>query len=117
MKDTAAAKAGLQIGDRITRIEDVQNPTWEQVDLKEALSPGQPLSVQVERDGKSIEKTVVPEPAGLDQIGFAGWAPKEQKVTITDLTPGQAGGKGRAERGRPDCGARRQAGSGAGGDG
>src|SRR5579864_1110100 len=87
LKDTAAAKAGLQIGDRITRIEDVQNPTWEQVDLKEALSPGQPLDVQVERDGKTLDKTVVPEPAGLDQIGFAGWAPKEQQVTITDLTP------------------------------
>ena len=45
MKDTPAAKAGFQIGDRITRIDDVQNPTWEQVDLKEALSPGQPLDV------------------------------------------------------------------------
>jgi regulator of sigma E protease len=87
MKDTAAAKAGLQIGDRITRIEEVQNPTWEQVDLKEALNPGQPLSIEVERNGQTIEKTVVPEPAGLDQIGFAGWAPKEQKVTITDLQP------------------------------
>jgi regulator of sigma E protease len=87
MKDTAAAKAGLQIGDRITRIEEVQNPTWEQVDLKEALSPAQPLDVQVERNGQTLEKTVVPEPAGLDQIGFAGWAPKEQQVTITDLTP------------------------------
>src|SRR6202163_1158834 len=28
LKDTAAAKAGFQIGDRITRIDDVQNPTW-----------------------------------------------------------------------------------------
>ncbi len=87
MKDTAAAKAGLQIGDRITQIEDIQNPTWEQVDLKEALSPGQPLSVAVERNGQKIERTVVPEPAGLDQIGFAGWAPKEKTVTITDLQP------------------------------
>jgi len=85
MKDTAAAKAGLQIGDRITRIDGVQNPTWEQVDLKEALSPGQPLGVAVERNGQTIEKTIVPEAAGLDQIGFAGWAPKEKSVTITDL--------------------------------
>jgi len=87
MKDTAAAKAGLQIGDRITRIEDIQNPTWEQVDLKEALNPGQPLSVEVERNGQRIAKTVTPEPAGLDQIGFAGWAPKEKTVVITDLQP------------------------------
>ena len=88
LKDTAAAKAGFQIGDRILRIDGVENPTWEQVDLKEALSPGQPLDVVVERDGKSIEKTVVPEASGVDQIGFAGWAPKEQTVTITDLVSG-----------------------------
>ena len=87
-QDSAAAKAGFQIGDRITRIEGVQNPTWEQVDLKEALSPGQPLDVVVDRNGQSIEKTVVPEASGVDQIGFAGWAAKERIVTITDLVSG-----------------------------
>jgi len=83
--DSAAAKAGLQVGDRITRIDDVQNPTWEQVDLKQAMSPGQPLVVEVERNGQTLTKTVVPEATGIDQIGFAGWAPKEQPVTITDI--------------------------------
>jgi regulator of sigma E protease len=87
MKDTAASKAGLQIGDRIARIEDITNPTWEQVELKEALSPGQPLSVEIERNGQLIDKTLVPEAAGVDQIGSAGWTPKEPKVTITDLQP------------------------------
>jgi regulator of sigma E protease len=84
-KDTPAAKAGFEIGDRITRIDGVENPTWEQVDLKQALSPGQPLLVDIERNGRTIEKTVVPEATGLDQIGYAGWAPKEDTVTITDL--------------------------------
>ena len=84
-KDTPAAKAGFQIGDRITRIGDVQNPTWEQVDQEQALSPGQPLSVDVERNGQRLEKTVVPEAMGIDGIGFAGWTPKEDTVTITDL--------------------------------
>jgi regulator of sigma E protease len=88
LKDTAAAKAGLQPGDRITRVDGVQNPTWEQVELKEALSPGQQLDVQVDRDGKLIDKTVVPEATGVDQIGFAGWTPKEQTVVITDLVEG-----------------------------
>jgi regulator of sigma E protease len=87
-KDTPAAKAGFQIGDRITRIDDVQNPTWEQIDLKQALSPGQPLIVDVERNGQTLEKTVVPEAMGLDQIGYAGWAPKEDTVTIVDLQDG-----------------------------
>jgi len=83
--DSAAAKAGLQIGDRITRIDDVQNPTWEQVELRQALSPGQPLVIDVERNGQTLTKTLVPEATGLDQIGYAGLAPKEDTVTITDL--------------------------------
>jgi regulator of sigma E protease len=87
-KDSAAAKAGLQIGDRITRIEDVQNPTWKDVDMKEALNPGQPLDVVIERNGQTINKTVVPQPEGLDRIGYAGWAPKENAIIITDLQPG-----------------------------
>src|ERR1043166_5155059 len=93
LKDTAAAKAGFEVGDHITRIDDVQNPSWEQVGLKEALNPGQPLSVQVERNGKLLDKTVVPEPTGVDQIGYAGWAPKENSVIITDLVSGMPADK------------------------
>ncbi|MGB8062136.1 MAG: RIP metalloprotease RseP [Candidatus Sulfotelmatobacter sp.] len=88
LKDTAAAKAGFEVGDRITKIDGVQNPTWEQVELKEALSPGQPLDVQVDRGGKILDRTVVPEATGVDQIGYAGWAPKESTVIITDLVSG-----------------------------
>jgi regulator of sigma E protease len=84
-KDTPAAKNGLQIGDLITRIGDVQNPTWEQIEQEEALSPGQPLVVDVQRNGQTLEKTVAPEPMGIDGIGYAGWSPKEETVTITDL--------------------------------
>jgi regulator of sigma E protease len=84
-KDTPADKAGFQIGDRITRINEIQNPTWEQIDQEQALSPGQPLVVDVARNGQTLEKTVVPEAMGVDQIGYAGWTPKESSVTITDL--------------------------------
>jgi len=93
LKDTAAAKAGLEVGDRITRVEDIQNPSWEQVELKEALSPGQPLAIQIDRNGQTLDKTVVPEPTGVDQIGYAGWAPKESTVTITDLVSGMPADK------------------------
>ena len=93
LKDTAAAKAGFEVGDRITRVDGIDNPTWEQVGLKEMLSPGQPLDVQIDRGGKIFEKTIVPEANGVDQIGFAGWAPKEQTVTITDLVEGMPADK------------------------
>jgi regulator of sigma E protease len=93
LKDTAAAKAGFAVGDRITRVDDIQNPSWEQVQLKEFLSPNQPLDVQIERNGKLVDKTIVPEATGVDQIGFAGWTPKEQTVTITDLVEGMPADK------------------------
>src|SRR5580658_1771154 len=84
-KDTPAGKAGFQIGDRIAHIGDIQNPTWEQVQQEEAMSPGQPLVVEIERNGQALEKTVLPEGMGVDQIGQAGWAPVEDTLTITDL--------------------------------
>ena len=93
LKDTPAAKAGFEVGDRITRIDGVLNPNWEQVDLKEALSPGQPLDVQVERNGKLLDKTVTPQASGVDQIGFAGWTPQEKTLTITDLVEGMPADK------------------------
>ncbi|HUJ96397.1 MAG TPA: RIP metalloprotease RseP [Terriglobales bacterium] len=88
IKDSAAAKAGIQAGDRIVRIDDTTNPDWEQVEQKEALSPGQALPVTVERAGKNLDFTVVPEATGVDQIGFAGWTAKEKNITITELQPG-----------------------------
>jgi regulator of sigma E protease len=88
IKDTPAARAGFQAGDRITRIDGIENPNWEQVETKEYLSPGQPLDVTVDRGGKPISRTIFPEPAGIDQIGMAGWSPKQPCICISDLTPG-----------------------------
>jgi len=85
LPDTPAAKAGVQIGDRITRLDGIDNPTWKQVDPKEALSPNQPLDVIVDRGGKSFEQTIVPEAYGINQMGFAGWVPKEPSVTVTEI--------------------------------
>jgi len=88
LPDTPAAKAGIQIGDRIARLDGIENPTWKQIDPKEALSPNQPLDITIERAGKSFEKTIVPEAYGINQMGFAGWVPKEPSVTVTDLEKG-----------------------------
>jgi regulator of sigma E protease len=88
VQDTPAAKAGIQVGDRIVRIDGIQNPTWEQVIPREALNPNQPLEVTIQRGSQTLTKTIVPEPYGPNQMGSAGWAPKEPNFPITDLEAG-----------------------------
>jgi regulator of sigma E protease len=86
--NTPAEKAGIQIGDKIVRVEDIENPNWEQVDVKAALSPNQPLKFGIERDGKVTEKLLVPEPFGPNQYGDIGWVPKESSVPLTVVEHG-----------------------------
>lgn len=85
--DSPAAKLGLQPGDRIVRIDNLENPTWEQVQPKVELSPNQPLDIAIQRGGQTFSKTIVPEAYGLSQIGSAGWDPR-QTLDVTELEPG-----------------------------
>jgi regulator of sigma E protease len=91
--DTPAQKAGIQIGDKIVQVDGIDNPNWEQVDVKAALSPNQPLKFGIERDGKVTERTLIPEPVGTNQYGDIGWVPKEPSVTLTTVEPGMPAAK------------------------
>jgi len=85
--DTPADKAGIQRGDTIIRVDDVQNPDWEQLEVKAALSPNQPLNFAILRDGKVMDKTLTPLPLGPNQYGSMGWLPQEPSVTLTTVEP------------------------------
>ncbi len=85
-----ADKLGIRRGDRIVQIDGVQNPTWEQVELKQLLSANQPLSFTVERDKQRIEGSVVPVAVNSDEAGSAGWYPP---VIIGDLESDMPGAK------------------------
>jgi regulator of sigma E protease len=79
--DSAAAKAGLQEGDRIVRIGDTENPSWDDISMKELTSAGHALSVWVVRNGVRERVSVTPI---LDQktgAGFAGWG-EESEIEI-----------------------------------
>ena len=82
---TAAANAGLKPGDVITRFDNVNNPTWEQVSIRSAMNVGQTIPVDVQRDGQTVStQLVVPNPAGSDDFDFdtIGFVPRMQEDPI-----------------------------------
>jgi len=91
-QDSAAAKIGLQRDDVITRVEGIQNPTWQELIAKIMLSPNQPLSLNVSHDGQTSQKTLVPEATGPSEMGFGGLEPKHV-LEVTDLEPGMPADK------------------------
>ncbi len=88
MPGTPAANAGIQPGDRIIRVDDVENPNWEQVGYKEALSPNQPLKFEILRKGVILDITLVPQPKGRNQAGDVGMVPKEPAFIVTMIESG-----------------------------
>jgi regulator of sigma E protease len=86
--DTPAAEAGIQPGDRIIDVNGIHNPTWEQVDPIEALNPNQPVHFTFQRGDKTFEKTIAPEAYGPNEVGTAGWSPKQPGMPVTELEPG-----------------------------
>jgi len=83
-QDFPAQQAGLQTGDRIVKIDDIENPTWEQVYFKVMLSPRKPLNITIQRGANTLEKTITPKPVSASQVGSAGWYANES-VVVGDM--------------------------------
>src|SRR5208282_4241309 len=82
---TAAATAGLKPGDVITRFDNVNNPTWEQVSIRAAMNVGQTIPVDVRRDGQIVStQLMIPNPRGGDDFDFdtIGFVPRMQDEPI-----------------------------------
>jgi regulator of sigma E protease len=86
LENSPAAKSGITQGDRIVRIEGQQDPTWEDVLLKVAISSKGPIDVAIQRGNQILEKQVQPEIDGSDPYGAIGWLP-DQPITVTELEP------------------------------
>ncbi|MER3430291.1 MAG: RIP metalloprotease RseP [Blastocatellia bacterium] len=56
----AAARAGIEPGDRIVAFDGQTNPTWRNIELAAAISPEKPIPVIVERGGNQISLVIVP---------------------------------------------------------
>lgn len=78
--DSPAAQAGLQAGDRVIKVDGIDNPTWEQLQPRVWLSPNQPLTVTIQRGNQTFQKTLVPKAVTSSEVGSAGWYPEEPVV-------------------------------------
>jgi len=85
--DSPAQKAGLQPGDRIVRIQNIDNPTWEKAIYRIVLNPKEPVEVDVRRGSELLHKSVTPREAGNEQLGEAGWLPWGSAV-VSKVEPG-----------------------------
>ena len=87
LENSPAAKAGFEAGDRIVRIGNMQSPTWEDVEAKLMLNPGQPLDVAIQRGEQILDKTIVPDKQGPEDYGaLGGWVPQEPNI-VTQIEP------------------------------
>ena len=75
----AAERAGLLAGDRILRVDGAPIQTWEDFVNVIRSRPGQPLSITIERAGRTQALEVVPDAvnAGSARIGRIGAGPQQ----------------------------------------
>lgn len=78
--DSPAAKLGVERGDRISQIDDIQYPTWGQVMQKDLLSANQPLNIVIQRGNQRLEERIVPQAVTVNEVGSAGWHPDEPVI-------------------------------------
>ena len=80
----AGDQAGLKPGDRIVSFEGAQNPTWNYIDRRSQLRPGQEVRIEVERDGKRIPLTIkVPKRVyGGNDIGELDFQPDSGALPV-----------------------------------
>jgi regulator of sigma E protease len=92
VQNSAADKAGLKIGDRITRIQDLNNPTWEQIMPKIMMNADQPVGMTVQRGSQTFEATVTPKPDTVEHMGEAGIIPINP-VLVASIDPALSAAK------------------------
>ena len=85
--DSPASKAGLQDGDRIVKMDGANNPTWEDIGIKEVSSAYRPMYLTIERNGKRLDVVVTPTLSERYGVGYAGWDERGE-VQLGAVEPG-----------------------------
>jgi regulator of sigma E protease len=92
--DGVGARAGLQVGDRVVRVNDTVVETWDQFDLAVLPKANREITLVVERSGGYVDVVVTPEAEGRFELGSLGVAPvlRPQVILVTPGSPAERGG-------------------------
>jgi regulator of sigma E protease len=85
--DSPAAKAGIQAGDKIVRLNGKDNPDWEEIFTKEIEGAQRNLSVTIERNGRQFPVSVTPVLDEKEGLGSAGWE-GQNEIQVGSVTEG-----------------------------
>ena len=78
LPNSVAAQAGIQEGDKITKFDNVANPTFKQIQLLEAGAANRPAPVVIDRQGQQVLLTLTPKLNESKPGPMVGWLPKHQ---------------------------------------
>ncbi|HZU24041.1 MAG TPA: RIP metalloprotease RseP [Bryobacteraceae bacterium] len=97
--NSIAAKAGLQPGDEIVQIDGENNPSWMDVQMREASSPNHPITVWIRRGTERNKVEVTPEADKKTGLGLPiGWDMETDQVgSIVAGLPAQRAGLKRGD--------------------
>jgi regulator of sigma E protease len=83
--DSGAAKAGVKVGDQIVAIDDIQNPNWKDVLLREFDDTNKSIRVTVLRNGERLNFEIPLPENERTHIGDAGWD-QQREILIGGMT-------------------------------
>lgn len=89
----AGAKAGLQVGDRVVRVNTKTVDTWDDFDIAVASKANRELALVVQRAGSYVDVVVTPEATGDFDMGDLKVGPV-LRPQILDVVPDQPAAKG-----------------------
>ncbi len=96
--ESAAAKAGIQEGDRVLQVGNKVDPTWEDIQIREVQSASRPMQIAVERKGQRLVMQLTPVLDPRMGLGVAGWAEKSE-IEVAKVFPEMQAAKAGIQRG------------------
>jgi regulator of sigma E protease len=92
--DGVAARAGLQVGDRVVRVNDSTVETWDQFEMAVLLRAKRETTMVVERAGTFVDISLTPDAEGPFDVGRIGVDPvlRPQVQIINPDSPGEKAG-------------------------